>query len=364
MAVAVRAGNGRVVRVMRVAVVTVVMPVCVFVFCRVMDVVVAVAFRQVQHDARHHQPGCGQQPPAGAALAQRKSQHCTHKGRKGKHRPRARGAKGALRQQVKTQAQAIAGGAHQQQRQCRPEARHRLTQQQRQQRGGGGPECALGQHHLAGVARGHAARQGVVHAPGCGGGQHCQQAQQRTCTDCAHVGHQHHAAQRQQRQRRNDAAVQRLAVPQARQHGREHGLQRQHQRRAGAAGVLQPPGQRHRADDGTEQRHPRQPWRVAALHARFGVRRAPQPGADQGRARIQQRGRREAADAGAKALHQRRAGTEQQRRRQGREAAAQGGPLGGEGHDLSVPQTARCSRRLTGIARACAFCVCRNGCRR
>ena len=107
--VAVRAGGHGAVAVQVVAVVV---GVGVFVVHGLVIVVVAVVFCQVDQHPGHHEPAAREQQPAGRALAQRERTQGADEGRERKHRPGARGAKAALRQQIEAQAQAVAGGAH------------------------------------------------------------------------------------------------------------------------------------------------------------------------------------------------------------------------------------------------------------
>ena len=111
-------------RVMCVGVVPVVMGVGVFMFRLVVLVFVPVAFDEVKNDARGHQHRTGQHPGTSAAFAEQEREECPDERSEGEHRPGARGAEEALREQVEAQAQAIAGGAHRQQGQCRPQAGH------------------------------------------------------------------------------------------------------------------------------------------------------------------------------------------------------------------------------------------------
>ena len=108
VAVAVRAlGHQRV----RVVVVPVVVTVGVLMRFGVVLVLMSVRLGQVQADPREHQRTAGRHPPAQGPVAQSDREHCADERREGKHRPRARGPDCALRQQVQTQAQAVAAGA-------------------------------------------------------------------------------------------------------------------------------------------------------------------------------------------------------------------------------------------------------------
>lgn len=98
-----------------VVMVTVGVVVRMFVVQRGMLMGMAMRLHQVQQDAAQHEQATGADPQADRAVAHGQRQHRANKRCKREHRPGAGGAKGALRQQVKAQAQTVASGAHGQQ---------------------------------------------------------------------------------------------------------------------------------------------------------------------------------------------------------------------------------------------------------
>ena len=110
-------------RCVAMRVVAVVVNVGMFVFQRLVHMPVPMTLGQVQHDPGHHQRNPGQHPDAAAALPQGKCKCSPDEGCERENRPRARGAKGALRKQIEAQAQPVAGCADQEQRRSRPERR-------------------------------------------------------------------------------------------------------------------------------------------------------------------------------------------------------------------------------------------------
>jgi hypothetical protein len=102
-----------------VIVVPIVVPMRVFVLQRHMLVLVAMRLSQVQHHPDQHQYAAQRHPAAARAVAQQQRQGRADKGREGKNRAGARCAEGSLREQAKTQAQAIAGRADDEQAECR-----------------------------------------------------------------------------------------------------------------------------------------------------------------------------------------------------------------------------------------------------
>jgi len=101
-------------RIVTVGVVPVVVAVGMLVLEPFVLVLVSMALRQVQDDARGHQHGGDQHPGTAAALAERHSQQRTDEGGECKHRASARRTERPLGQQVQAQAQTIPGGAHNQ----------------------------------------------------------------------------------------------------------------------------------------------------------------------------------------------------------------------------------------------------------
>ena len=98
----------------------------VFVVQRRVFMPVAVRLHQVQQHAAQHQQATSAHPCADRAVAHGQRQRSANKGCKREDRAGARRTKCALRQQVKTQAQAVAGGAHGQQSGCGAPARRGL----------------------------------------------------------------------------------------------------------------------------------------------------------------------------------------------------------------------------------------------
>lgn len=94
-------------RIVRVSVMPVIVTVRVLVLQHRMRVVVCVSFHDVKEDTHDHERPAAEQPRAPGAFAKSKGQEGADKGRKSEYRTGPRGAKGALCQKVKTQAQAI-----------------------------------------------------------------------------------------------------------------------------------------------------------------------------------------------------------------------------------------------------------------
>lgn len=117
----------RTIMIMIVGVVSLTMVVCMLVRFVFLHVRTAVAFSQMQNDARSHQHCTGQHPRAAASLAQQERKHRADERREGEHRTGARRAESTLRQQVATRAEAVAGGAHRQQGERWPQSRQALA---------------------------------------------------------------------------------------------------------------------------------------------------------------------------------------------------------------------------------------------
>lgn len=100
---------------MRVCVMPVIVAMGMLMRHRVVRVQMFMAFGQMQHHARQHEPAAQRHQPASRTLAQRKGHGSADERSERKYRSRARSAKSALRQQIQAKAQAIASGAHGQQ---------------------------------------------------------------------------------------------------------------------------------------------------------------------------------------------------------------------------------------------------------
>ena len=317
----------------------VVVPVRMLVLQRIVPVLVAMRFGQMQHDAGQHQNAAGGHRPRGRTVAQCQRQRSTDEGCEGKDRAGARGAEGTLREQIKAQAQPVADRADREQREHRCGRRQGNAERECEQRAGRRAQCRLGHDDLPRIALGQCARQGVVDAPGQRGEQHREQSvQMRSAADLPAVEHQHERAGEQQRHRARDPRIDGFAVHPPGEQGREERLQREHQRRAGAARALQSPRERDRPEHRAEPGHREQPRCIFAPQARLAFDRPARQRAHQRRSRIQQRGRAEGADARAVSLHERRADAEQQRGQQREQRATQGGEAGAQGHAPILPR--------------------------
>ena len=211
------------------------------------------------------------------------------------------------------------------QRERVPRTGQRFAPQESQHGGRARTQQCLDPDDLARIALGHAARKRVVHAPGRGGQQHREQAEQLHASRQTLLDHQHRAAGQQQEHGRGNAPVQRLVVPAPGQYRGEHGFEREHQRGAGAAGALQAPGQRHRPHHRAHAGHGEQARQVGAAQLGFAAGRPPQHDRHDRRADVQQGGGGKRPQARPEALDQGRAQAEQCRGEQGEQAALQRG---------------------------------------
>jgi hypothetical protein len=134
------------------------------------------------------------------------------KGGECEHRPRACGAESSLRQQIETQAEAIARGAYREQPQHGVPVRQRLVQRPCQKRRAGSTQHRFGRDDLAGIAFGQRPRQRVVESPRRGRRQHRQETHQASVAVARLIEDQDHAANGQKHHRRPNATIHPLAV--------------------------------------------------------------------------------------------------------------------------------------------------------
>lgn len=113
---------------MRVDMVPVVVDVGMFMFQRLVAVLVSVVFGQMQCHTHKHQKATEHHQPSCSALSQAPRRQRPHEGRKRENRARTGRTKGPLGQQIKPQAQAIACCTDGKQSQHRCKRRQRLTE--------------------------------------------------------------------------------------------------------------------------------------------------------------------------------------------------------------------------------------------
>lgn len=104
--------------IVRVVMVTVVVPMGMLMFKSLVRMLVSVGLRQVQHHPQHHQQATHGHDPGAATVPQSNGNCGADKGGEGEHRTRARRAEGTLGQQVKAQAQAVARGFNSEKSKC------------------------------------------------------------------------------------------------------------------------------------------------------------------------------------------------------------------------------------------------------
>ena len=163
---------------------------------------------------------------------------------------------------------------------------------------------ALEHDHLTWIACRQGARKGVIHAPCCRSGQDGDKPNHLTSARFGAIEYQDHTAEREHAHGQSHSPVEGLVIPKPCQDGSENRLQRQHERRTGSARMLESPGQRDRANARTKYRHQEKPPGIATLNTGLAVDRLTEDGTYEGGARVEQRGRREAAHARSKALDQ------------------------------------------------------------